>query len=197
MGAVLAVFGVALVLIAGGMARRYPAQIRSAVATVLPIAADPIPAAVAIQVAVTPAPAAAVEEKAENTTCSIEKAQPTVAAEPPPANAADNEVETALRDKAQTAVISRNWPAAVDAARMWAAKAPSRRSRLFLARVLVHTHECRQAVEVLAPEMAEQPRSIEVRSVLDLCKLPPAEAEKQAPAPRPKDRAKLARVERP
>jgi hypothetical protein len=52
-------------------------------------------------------------------------------------------------------------------------------------------------VEVLAPEMAEQPRSIEVKSVLDLCKLPVPDADKQAPAPRPKDRTKLARVERP
>jgi serine/threonine-protein kinase len=210
LSAAVSIVAVALVLIVGGLARRHPALIRSALTSVLPLAAEPVAAAVAhvprptqiaeaTSISIEP-PVARGSSAADPISCNDETSadhQAREATVAPLATAQEPDVESVLRDRAQKAVIERNWPAAVDAARIWVSRAPSRRSRLFLARVLIHTHECRQAAEVLAPELSEQPRSAELKSVLELCKAGVLEPDKQAPSARSKDRAKLARVERP
>jgi eukaryotic-like serine/threonine-protein kinase len=192
-----AAVAIAAVLMAGGLTRHYSTQVRSAIIAAADIGRTPATAVVPLATA-TPAPDVVVEsdgpEPAQGSCATADKTVETRPVESAKARTEPADPDTVWRDTAQRAVIARNWPAAVDAARSWVRHAPSHQSRLFLARVLVHTHECRQAAEVLAPELVEQPRSAELKALLDLCKLP-VEPEKQAPV-RSKDRSKLARVER-
>ncbi len=100
------------------------------------------------------------------------------------------------RERAQKAVLVRDWNAAVDAARQWNEQAPSRESRLFLARMLVHTRQCAAAVEVLGKDLQEQPRSHEIKALLGLCKVPAEGTQPAAPAPRPRtDKPRVARAD--
>ena len=187
---------IAAALVIGGVARRYPTQVRSAIMTAAGMDRTASAAVVAPKpsLAALDVPVETATPEADQSACAPAASEP-APAESARAHAETPNPETIWRDNAQRAVISRNWPAAVDAGRAWVNHAPSRQSRLFLARVLVHTHECGKAAEVLAPELSEQPKSAELKALMDICKLP-TEPEKQAPA-RSKDRPKLARVERP
>lgn len=204
-----ALLTVALVLFGAGYAKRHPSQWNSAVSWLTNLRQ---PTTQAVTLAAPAAPEVRIEQQRvaglEGAPTAIASPIQTVAlttvdpaVEPQPAPeaapaAAEENKSSSHRDRAQKAVLARDWNSAADAARLWNNESPSRESRLFLARVLVHTRQCSAAIEVLAPELQEQPRSAEVKALVGLCRLPPEGDKPAAPAPAPRSRTEKPKVAR-
>jgi serine/threonine-protein kinase len=67
---------------------------------------------------------------------------------------------------AERAAQRRDWPAAIEAARGWVASSATKESRLFLARVLIHSQQHEEARSLLEELNAEDPGCAEARSLL-------------------------------
>lgn len=73
------------------------------------------------------------------------------------------------RDRAQRAVIQRNWVEAIEAARAWVAEEPTRQSKLFLMRILVHTHNCAPARQFWETDLGAEPAFDDMKALVEMC----------------------------
>lgn len=165
---------IALLSLTTALARRYPDHVQMAIAA---LTASPVTQQLA-------SPEAEVAVALPEPTPVTEPADlPSFVEEP-----AEKPVE-ALAAEAEQQVRERNWPSAVQAARDWVRASGSRDSRLFLARLLLHTGEAREARVLLEQMASEDPDSREIRSLLRVS-LPSepaaAEPDRENPVPKPR-----------
>ncbi|MFW5739241.1 MAG: serine/threonine-protein kinase, partial [Myxococcota bacterium] len=133
-------FAFAMLSLVTVLARRHPDHVQAAIAALTAAPSLTLPPG---------APETQPDSLAQEPVAVVsETSEPAAAAEPVPTAA-----ELAVR--AERAAQHRQWPAAVQAARAWVEGTGSRESRLFLARMLLHTggtDEARTQLEALAAE---------------------------------------------
>ena len=165
---------IALLSLTTALARRYPDQVQMAITALTaapPAETTSVPNEPALVVEQQPLMAAVEEAPVETSSLPL--------------------VEEDKQDSAQRAegaVQRRDWPAAVQAARDWVETSPSRESRLFLARLLLHTGDKEEARLQLQQLALEHPDSVEIQSLLRVSapadSSPADDPVRQSPKPR-------------
>ncbi len=179
-------FAIALSLGAGSLTQQYGARVHDAVKASVPSVLAAIPwqrlhttnATSAPQPLLPSKEPSPVPEAMDPGQSALTMSRtPTSKQEPVPASETDLPIsieartDTAkrLKDSAQRFVVLREWESAVRAARRWVEVDSTHESRLFLARLLVHTSRCNEAMGILEPEARSPEGVVRARALARLC----------------------------
>lgn len=140
---------IGLLSLSTALVRRYPDQVRTAIAS---LTASPV-----------------VQDLTARTPAVVPPAEPVevpVVPDIPEAESATEPLADTSALSAEQAAKRRDWPAAIESARSWVEASPTRESRLFLARLLLHTGNRAEAREHLQIVATEHPDCVETQSLL-------------------------------